>query len=506
MAEVPEHLKYNGPSGHLDCAKCSMKLNPLPWLFRRWLESELPKWSAAGVIRPDQQPPILDQYPALCADSARCAKFTLVTLAAIGLVAALVLTVASFWQAIPWGLKFGPVLLLMLAAHAGGYWYRFVRDATRPGDWLFLAGSLGYGLALLLIVARFESPAVLHACFAIWVASTLPLGLVLGSIPFLVTVAALSTAWFAALMLSPDSASGVYPLLVLMLIGFLADRAYRDGSRALMIVVILGLLVWWCMLPVGWSFGRQGVFWLAALGPILLMAALAHDAAHPFRTVFQRCGQAVAGLVSLGLALPSVALDLMEPTHTLRYWLLLVAGIGVAIVWATGTHLPELRRHWLVLAAAAAITVMPALVGLIGYELGGQRRESVQARTELDAATSSEERLAAESRAAEAEAKVAGIRRVTAAGLAAVFNAAAIAVGIGLILCGAARARASCIAAGAGYLAVWAIALSSDLANLQRTPLAALALVFTGAVLLATANYWARWRKRSHETVPGESA
>src|SRR5438093_7813592 len=116
-------------SDNSDYAKCSMKLNPLPWLFSRWLQSEVPKWSAAGVIRPEQERQILEQCEAktLCPSVARCANLTLAALAAIALGLALVLIVTSHWQSIPWAVKFVPVIVVMTAAHCAGYWYRFQR-------------------------------------------------------------------------------------------------------------------------------------------------------------------------------------------------------------------------------------------------------------------------------------------------------------------------------------------------------------------------------------------
>jgi hypothetical protein len=486
-----------------------MNLNPLPWLFGRWLQAELPDWSAAGMIRADQEQQIRERYQptGVCSSVARCASVTLITLAAAAVLLALLLLIWSRWSSIPWGLKFGPALVLMLAAHGVAYWLRFPRGDARRGDWLFLAGSLLFGLCAWLIVERVGSVWAFHAGFVFWMAAAVPLGVVLGSAPFLSGVMLLSAAWLVCLVFSPDPPSDIYPdvylVLFLLPLGFLTDWSYRQRERGVFIAMLLALVVWWCVLPLAWKLGEQGVFWAAGLAPILYLAGLRHDEAHPFRPVYERFGQALGGVALLGLALPSITGDLMLPKHTLRYWLALLALAAAAVAWAPGARRVQLRRHGLALAAAAGITLLPGLVGAVSYGLAGLRHEATDPAVTVAIET---ELTAVPLVADESSTKPAAAQRGATNVVSTVFNAAALALGIGLVLCGVSSDRWVCLACGAAYLMLWATLLICDLLAREQIQLAALALVLAGAALLGAARTGPRWWRPWHESNPSQAA
>src|SRR5262245_40083916 len=73
--------------------KCSMNLNPLPWLRGTLIRSEIGKWTAAGIIQTDQEQRICQQYDQACCGIAvgDFARLTLFALSATAMMLALVL-------------------------------------------------------------------------------------------------------------------------------------------------------------------------------------------------------------------------------------------------------------------------------------------------------------------------------------------------------------------------------------------------------------------------------
>lgn len=444
-----------------------MRLNPFDWLVRRWLQRELPRWSAAGVIRPEQQEPIRDQY-AKDTDGLtgeRATKLVLLALCTLLLTVALLLVTVDHWRSTPWPLKIGPTLALLAAAHASGYWYRFHQNQPHRGDWLFLLGTLLYGCAIGLWVEadRGSSAGVLPWAFFLWALGTLPLGLVLGSCRMLVLTAALTTAWFVGLMTIWHQSA----YLCVGFAAFLVDWAYKNRSRELLTVALLSAILWWCLIPLPFGLGRQGFFWIAALGPMLMLVGLRHADGHPFSAVYEWAGRIVTASAVLAASLPSVTSDLMASENGLRFWLLGLAVVGAAIAFVPGPGRIELRRDWRLLVPLAAFTVLPSLVWL---------------STEPDWPFSD---------------------TFAAWFLAVIFNVAAVAVGVALVLRGVAGGSAATGCVGIAYLTAWAVLIVVEFSAARTT--AAVVFVVAAAAMLAAAHYGSLLRSISHDGVSDQA-
>lgn len=102
---------------------------------------DIQKLRESGFITDEQRQKIIEHFK-LKEDSNRF----LVIISFVGAVlvaAGIVLLIAANWDAIPRGVKLGTGLVLMLGAHAGGWWLREVKQGYhKTGEALHLLGSL----------------------------------------------------------------------------------------------------------------------------------------------------------------------------------------------------------------------------------------------------------------------------------------------------------------------------------------------------------------------------
>jgi uncharacterized membrane protein len=459
-----------------------MNWNPLPWLRGQIVRAELPKWTGDGVIQPDQEQRVGDRYAKECCGLAvaDCATLTLYVLAAVAMVLAVVLITGENWRSIHFAFKICLALLLMAVSHGTGYWYRFQMSDARRGDAYFFIGTILYGVAVLLVADHARVPDLYPWAFFAWAAGTLPLAWVLGSYSMLAMANVLAIVWLVwhILVIGEAKFTSLFVAQGLCLIRW----AYAKQLRGLVTLSLAGLVLWWCMLPMAEGLGRAGFFWVAGLAPVLVLIALRHDEQHPFASVYKWSGVILGMIVLLALALPSVSVDLMDgdsrpadessaafsewatPLGPFRwgwYRLCAMAIAGVAVAFVPGARPLDLRREWQPLAALAGVTLVP-----MGFSV----------------------------------ASVASGNAVVAAfALSLIYNAAAIAVIVGLVICGASKDRMACVAAGIAYFAVWMVLVTID----QWRDLTHAALIFAvaGAAVLAAA----RWRL-GRKVVPDETA
>jgi hypothetical protein len=448
-----------------------MNLNPLPWLLGCVLRPELGKWTSGGIIQPDQERRIGERYDSDCCGLTlgECAKLTLFALSTIAMLLALVLIVADHWREIYLPFKVSLALIAMSVAHSAGYWYRFRVGQPQRGDTCFFIGTILYGCILLMAMDQYyaESPywsaSLAWALFA-WAAGTLPLAWVLSSVPMLILADVLGTAWIIAHILVTGEAkkTSLFVLQALCLLRW----AYTNLSRSLFVVTLSSLVVWWCMLAVAADLERAGFFWIAAAGPLLILIGRRHEETHPFGPIYEKLGTALCGLVLLPLSIPSVSRDLVLSGHTLWIWLLIVAAFGGVVAMVPAPRRMDYYRDWPVLAALAAVTVLPAALGIIGY---GQ-----------------------------------GLTIAATGVLAAVYNVAVVAVIICLVVHGAKTACSASVALGIAYFCVWVTLLTINLAgNLTQ---AAVIFAVASAALLVMARVQSRKQVSIDETGPLENA
>jgi uncharacterized membrane protein len=114
--------------------------------------ADIEKIREAGLITADQQRQILEHFKLKEESNKALAVFSFIGAALV--VCGVILLIGAHWNEIPRGLKIAAGLLLMLGAHAGGWYLREVQGVYRKsGEALHLAGS-GLFLANIALIGQ----------------------------------------------------------------------------------------------------------------------------------------------------------------------------------------------------------------------------------------------------------------------------------------------------------------------------------------------------------------
>jgi hypothetical protein len=435
------------------------------------IRHEVGKWTTAGIIQTDQEQRICQQYAQDCCGIAVCefARLALFGLSAVAMVLALVLVATDHWLEINLTFKVGIALVAMLLAHGAGYFYRFHANDPQRGDACFFVGAVLYGFIVLMTLDHYYVSSLYWSSMLawgllVWAAGTLPLAWVLGSISLLLLANVVGVAWvIAQVIVSGDAAITVlFALQALCLMRW----AYTNRSRALFVVTLASLVVWWFMPAVAHGLERAACYWLAAGGSLLILIGLRHEEDHTFTPIYKGVGIVLCGLTIPFLSLPSASRVLVESSFKQNEWLLVGLVLGVIVLYVPTSRRFNYGRDWPALAALSAVTALPAVLNILCYN-----RDIVPFATGL---------------------------------LVTVFNAAAIGVVVWFIRHGAATKCSASVLLGIGYFTLWAMLLTIDLAGDWTH--AAVIFALASAAILVLVRLDSRKLVSLHETVPVENA
>ncbi len=113
-----------------------------------WLEQEVDRWRAGGLIDDDTRARILGEYQVISAE--RRSLMALVVLAVLMCGIGLLLLIGYNWDQMPPAAKIG-VILVAVAAAFGGAAVAYARGRAALGETLAFAGTLAFGNAIWLI-------------------------------------------------------------------------------------------------------------------------------------------------------------------------------------------------------------------------------------------------------------------------------------------------------------------------------------------------------------------
>jgi len=129
--------------------------------------ADVEKIHAAGLITGEQRQKIIGHF-GLKEEGGRFLAI-LSFVGAVLVAAGIALLVAAHWNEIPRGVKIAAGILLMLGAHAGGWWLREIRGIYRKtGEALHLAGACLFLANLALIGQIYNLAARAPDAFLIW--------------------------------------------------------------------------------------------------------------------------------------------------------------------------------------------------------------------------------------------------------------------------------------------------------------------------------------------------
>jgi uncharacterized membrane protein len=256
---------------------------------RDWLAGELDAWQSLGLLTGEQARDVLGLYATAEQFGKRRqarALTTMLALSALLVRLGVFLLVAYNWQAMPAALKVAMILAGLVATHKGGLTLRFRAGLERASGPAFFLGCLIYGAGIWLIAQIFHLSG--HDPDAVWwwAAGVLPFALALDALELHALYAVLLAIWAGWEVLDfagqgawffgrwPALPNGAYGLLLMAAPGF--AWSYRKASDKALALYI-PLVAWWVILqPFAWRFDSSPIYFMGAVGGLLLLAAEAH--------------------------------------------------------------------------------------------------------------------------------------------------------------------------------------------------------------------------------------
>ena len=281
--------------------------------MRQWLVDEIAVWQSEEILSAGQSARLLDLYELQTEAADRkhsVALVALMSVAALLVGLAVLLLIGYNWQEMSAALKLVTIFGVITATHATGFYLRFRRGIGRLSEVAFFLGCLFYGAGIFLVAQIFHLNAHYPGLVWWWAVGVLPFALCLRTPLLHILFVALLAIWGGMEVIGFNDLDGwlfgrwrhlpnaAYSLPLLALPGL--AWAYRNRS-----VVTVGLYVpliaWWAILqPFAWDCEEETVYFIGAVGGLLLVIAESHTAGSRFAIPFRVWGV----LIVAGLLLP----------------------------------------------------------------------------------------------------------------------------------------------------------------------------------------------------------
>lgn len=222
---------------------------------RGWVKAlakEAAGWVQAGLISPAQQQQIQGRYSGQHEYTRLTASLLILGAILIGL--GIILFIAANWQVLARSVKMAIVLLAVIGFEVAGA-AQHARGATRIGDALLLVGAITFGAGLWLVAQIYQLPYNHADSMLAWTVGSLAMAWVLRTRPVLILGAIGACAWLIMLMsgqtgwgplsfLWLEETSRAPLLRFLPVAGVVGWLAYRDLSRATVVITLIGSVIW----------------------------------------------------------------------------------------------------------------------------------------------------------------------------------------------------------------------------------------------------------------------
>jgi uncharacterized membrane protein len=462
---------------------------PLSEQQHDWLLHQVSAWRGRGIVTEEQAGQILALYETSEERQERRRSWLLYTLSALAMVlfgAATLLLVGYNWAALPAGMKLLLIFAAIVATHSLGIYLRYWRGARLASEALLLLGCLFYGAGVWLVAQIFHMSAHYPDGMFWWAVGVLPLTILIDSLVLHALLVALVAIWCGMEMIHFSQLGGLlfgwrwpipnfcFPALLMAAPGLL--MAYRSNSFW-RVALYAPLIAWWTVLqPVAWKYSGNPVYFIGAVGALLLVVAESHARgsrlAIPYRTYgavlfggtlvplsywdfnqWTRSYESPWGALAMTVAIIGLATAIFVAAEYLRYRYLEQGQLE------SGKRIDDMRRRqWLPLA----MTALMAGLSLVNLSQTSEGRVPEP---------------------------VALIPTLTA-------NAAMVALSLWLIFVGLREERGMPFAAGVLFFLFWMVIRYVDLFGEVGGMLGASLLFFIcGCVLLSVVVFW-RNRKR----------
>ena len=371
--------------------------------------------------------------------------------------------------------------------HALGLYLRFGRGLRWPSEAVALLGCLLYGAGIWLVAQIFHMSAHYPDGVFWWAVGVLPLAFLFDSLLLHALLVALLALWCGLEMthFSPLGAllfgwrwplvpNGCYQALLVAIPGLVL--AYRTHSFW-RIALYVPLIAWWTMLqPLGWSWEGNPLYFIGAVGGLLLMAAEAHLHGSPLAVPYRAYG----ALLFAGVLLPMSFWEFNRwvQGHESAWAVLGMTAAIIAVAAAAFSVAEWLRYHYLEQGQVAASQRIDDII---------RRQWLPLALVAVMAGLSLWSLLEANGGAGAFE--VVWLPTLVA-------NAAIVVLSLWLISVGLREDRGSPFAAGVAYFLIWTVVRYFDLFGELGGMLGASLLFFLcGCVLLGVVFFWRNRKK-----------
>ncbi|MBB3134097.1 putative membrane protein [Rhizobium pisi] len=214
-------------------------------MYRGRLERDLSLWVGKGLLGEDTAGALLAEY------DSRPASFSLgrvlVALAAVLLAAAILLVVASNWEAIPRLVRVGAILLLIWAVHIGAA-LMLARGAAVAASGLLVIGAVSFGGAISLVGQMYHLSGDEQTVMYLWFAIATISAILFRSGAVVVVAGFLSWASFAVYLQNNDTHwialdPWMAPVMAAIVIA-LVRYTGAERARHLAYLLLVGWLAW----------------------------------------------------------------------------------------------------------------------------------------------------------------------------------------------------------------------------------------------------------------------
>ena len=274
---------------------------------RAWLAGQLADWQSLGLLSTDQAGPILELYETAGEQADRQRSMALLVLmgvAAFLVALGVMLLVGYNWNALPDVVKLVMIFGVIFGTHAGGFHLRFRRSSMVLSEVTFFLACLFYGAGIFLVAQIFNLNGHYPDGLWWWALGVLPFALCAETLVPHILLVSLLAIWCGMEILGFShigmwllgrqgfGINGAYSLLLFVLPGL--QWAYRRGSVA-GVGIYVPLLAWWVLLqPIAWHMEEETVYFIGAVGGLLIIAAESHPAGSRFAIPYRLFGVLLA--------------------------------------------------------------------------------------------------------------------------------------------------------------------------------------------------------------------
>jgi hypothetical protein len=315
---------------------------------RAWLLDELSLWRRDAIVTEQQAQRIADLYEGAgeMAERGRSrAVFVLMAAAATLVGLAALLLIGYNWDQLDRLTKLAIVLGVIGLTHAAGFFLRYRRNALALSENVFFLGCLFYGAGIWLVAQVFHINAHYPDGIWWWAVGVLPFALCLETRLLHALLVGLLALWAGQEVLNFSHLggwlfgrwdwlpNGAYSLPLLALPGIV--WAYRKQSVQTLGMYI-PLLTWWTVLQIfAWRLDSNPIYFIGAVGALLLVAAECHAAGSRFAIPYRYYGSLLVGGVLVPLSFYDFNRHLMPQWRGLVIPPAVLAVLSMAIMLLT---------------------------------------------------------------------------------------------------------------------------------------------------------------------------